>query len=170
MDIISAIRDPNLFRPYLGELDTWSTWLTALSVLYGLPGPRDQAQRQLITECTGRAPAQLPKDGFNTALFLTGRRSGKSRIAATIAAYEAILAGHAGKLSKGEKGVVLCASPTKSQSRVVRDYVRSVFEVTLLANELANENSSGFELKSGIRVEILAGDWRRIESPKRWYP
>jgi hypothetical protein len=93
-----------------------------------------------------------------------------SRIAATIAAYEAILAGHAGKLSKGEKGVVLCASPTKSQSKVVRDYVRSVFEVPLLANELANENSSGFELKSGIRVEILAGDWRRIESPKRWYP
>jgi terminase large subunit-like protein len=163
MNILQAINDPNLFRSYLGDnLDTWRPWLTALGVLYGIGKPRTKSQHSLITECTGRTPAKLPKSGFNTALFLTGRRSGKSRIAAAIGAYEAILAGHDSKLSKGEKGVVLCASPTKSQSRVVRDYIRSIFEVPLLANELANETQSGFELKSGIRVEILAGDWRTV--------
>jgi phage terminase large subunit-like protein len=163
MNILDAIRDENLFKPYLGDdLDTWSPWLTALGVLYGIGRPRTKLAQGLIHQCTGREAGKLPKEGFSTALFLTGRRSGKSRIAATIGAFEAVLAGHENKLDKGERGVVLVASPTRSQSRVVKDYLRSIFETPLLANEVENETQSGFELKSGIRIEILAGDWRTV--------
>ena len=151
-----------MFQPFLGDLDSWDRWLVALRALYGLPFPQEsrRADRELIRETMGRS--KIPTDGFDTALFLTGRRSGKSRTAAVIGAYEAVLAGHDKKLSKGEKGIVLVCSPTKSQSRIVRDYTQAIFETPILANEVKDVSKEGFELKNGIKIEILAGDWRTI--------
>jgi hypothetical protein len=63
----------------------------------------------------------MPSDGFRTALFLTGRRSGKSRIAAVVAAYEAVLAGLESRLDKGERGIVPVVSPTRRQSAIVHE-------------------------------------------------
>jgi len=163
MNIIQAIEDANLFRPFLadasGSLTSWSRWLVAMKVLYGMP-IKSKSDRNLLRECTGRT--RLPKDGFTTALFLTGRRSGKSRMAAVAGAFEAVLAGHETQLAKGERGVVLIASPTKSQSRIVRDYLRAIFNVPLLQAEVINESKEGFELRNGTRIEILAGDWRSV--------
>src|SRR5688572_18405432 len=93
VSIIDAIRDPALFAPFLGaDLASWRPWLAALRAVYGAPimSFRD---RDLVRACTGRDPDSLPDEGFQTALFLTGRRSGKSRIAAVVGAYEAALAG-----------------------------------------------------------------------------
>jgi hypothetical protein len=161
MDIIEAIKDENLFRPFLGDkLFTWLNWFGALRVLYGLEVP--QARRECVRLCTGRDYDGLPRDGFDTALFLTGRRSGKSRIAAIIGAYEAALAGHERKLSKGEKGIVAVCAPSKSQGRIVKSYLRSIFETEMLHAEVSEETRDGFELKNGTRIEILAGDWRTI--------
>lgn len=105
MNIIDAIKDRNLFRPFLANkhdnLSTWLNWFAALRCLYGLPVAK--ARHDVVRSCTGRDPSRLPRGGFDTALFLTGRRSGKSRTAAVIGAYEAALAGHETKLSKGER-------------------------------------------------------------------
>ncbi|MBB03630.1 MAG: hypothetical protein CMJ47_13370 [Planctomyces sp.] len=162
MNILEAIKDDNLLRPYLGdELQSWRRWMTALQAIYGLPIKR-RSQKRLVMECTGRAVETLPEDGFDTALFLTGRRSGKSRVAAIIGAFEATLAGHERKLSRGERGIVPIISPSKSQSRIVHDYLRSIFETPLLRNQLVSDTKEGFELRSGTRIEILAGDWRTI--------
>lgn len=162
MNIIEAIKDRNLFRPFLGDdLSTWKTWLAALRVLYGLRIP--QPYHGVIKQCTGRDPLKMPKTGFDTTLFLTGRRSGKSRISAIIAAYEAILAGHEKKLAKGEFGVVPVIAPTKSQARIVKSYVRGVFDSTdLLRREIVRETKEGFDLSNNISIEILAGDFRTI--------
>jgi hypothetical protein len=159
MDILQAIADPKIFAPFLGtDHSTWRNWFAALAALYGLRTPRRQAD--VIKVCTGRDRLLLPANGFDTALFLTGRRSGKSRIAALIGAFEATLAGHEKKLAMGEKGVVGIFAPTKKQARVVRDYIRSIFSFPLLAPEVVRETDEGFELKSGIFVEIHAGDHR----------
>ena len=163
MNIIQAIKDPNLFRPFLADasnsLTSWDRWLVAMRLLYGLP-IMGKADRSLMKECTGRSKSR--KGGFSTALFLTGRRSGKSRIAAVAGAFEGVLAGHESKLAKGERGVVLVASPTKSQSKIVRDYLRAIFNVPLLQAEVVNENKEGFELRNGTYIQILAGDWRSV--------
>lgn len=162
MNIIEAIKDEALFRPYLGDsISSWTPWLTALRATYGEPIESTNG-RKLLEQCTGRQAEHLPQDGFDTALFLTGRRSGKSRVAAIIGAYEAVLAGHESKLSRGEKGIVAVCSPTKYQSRIVTSYLRALFETPMLANEVVNETREGFELRSGTRIEILAGDWRSI--------
>ena len=75
MNIIEAIKEPELFRPFLadkdGELDSWRGWINALRVVYGLPTTR--SGHDLIRQCTGRDPALLPAAGFSTVLLLTGR-------------------------------------------------------------------------------------------------
>jgi hypothetical protein len=131
-----------------------------LNFFYGLkllPG-----DAEMIHACTQRDPAKAPPGGFQTAVFLTGRRSGKSRTAALVAAYEAALAGHERQLSSGERGLVVVCSPTRRQSVVVKDYIRAVFEAPLLAAELKAEQAEGFELQNGIRIEILTGDFRSV--------
>ncbi|WP_221435603.1 hypothetical protein [Algisphaera agarilytica] len=99
---------------------------------------------------------------YDVGLFLTGRRSGKSRIAAVIAAYEAVLAGHQKKLAPGEVGVVPVLAPTMKQGRIVKGYLRAIFDLPLLQGELATETAEGFTLHDGTRIEIMAGDYRKV--------
>lgn len=165
MTILDAIKDANLFRPFLADRDdslaSWRNWMAALRVVYGLPVSRKRYA--LIRECTGRDPEKLPPTGFRTALFLTGRRCGKSRAAALIAAFEAALAGREARLAPGERGYVPVVSPTKSQSRIVRDYVRAIFNSTaMLRAEVVRDGREGFELRNGVRIEILTADFRTI--------
>jgi hypothetical protein len=158
--IIEAVRDEHLFRSFLqgrdGSIASWHNWLDALRAVYGLPIKKPK----LLKRCTGRD--EFPEEGFDTALFLTGRRSGKSRIAAIIGAYEAALAGHEQKLSKGERGIVAIVSPTKKQSRIVKEYIRAIFKTPLLHDEVVQENREGFELRNGVLIEIMAGDFKSI--------
>lgn len=161
MNIIEAIEDEKLFRPFLGELGTWSKWGACLRALHGLPITSAASQR-FIREYAGRDPAQLPAEGFQTALFLTGRRSGKSRISAVCGAYEAALSGREKRLAKGEMGMVAVISPSKHQSSIVKNYIRAIFDVPMLANEIVRETREGFELRNGVVVGILTSDWRTV--------
>lgn len=161
VNIIEAIRDENLFRPFLGQdLSSWRNWMAALRVVYGLEV--HAKRRQTIELCTGRDCSKMPKQPFDTSLFLTGRRSGKSRIAAVIGAYEACLAGHEGKLAPGEKDIVAIVAPTKAQSRIVKNYLRAIFQAPLLAAEVIQEDREGFDLRHDVRIQILAGDFRVV--------
>jgi hypothetical protein len=164
MNIIKAINDKNLFKPFLEDnnnsIRSWQRWLVALRYLYGLPVKKTR-NRQLIKKCTGKTT--MPKNGFSTALFLIGRRSGKSRISAVCGAYEAALSGREKLLAKGELGMVAILAPTKKQGRIVKNYLRAIFEETdLLKDEIVNETQEGFLLANGVLVEILVGDWRSI--------
>jgi hypothetical protein len=162
MNIIKAIKDENLFKPFIGkDLTSWHNWFTALRVLYGLP--IEPLKASLIKDCTGRDVKLLPKEGFGTALFLVGRRSGKSKIAAVIGAYEAGMSGREKLLSKGEMGVVAILAPTKKQGRIVKNYLRAIFaQTSLLRNEIESETAEGFLLSNGVLVEILVGDFRAV--------
>jgi hypothetical protein len=164
MNIIDAIKDENLLRPFLapsGPLTTWLPWLTALRVMYGLPA--NEKYHPLIRQCTGRDPAKLPEQGFKTALFLTGRRSGKSRMAAVVGSFSAALGGGWSALAKGEKGLVPVLSPTVAQSRNVFNYIRGIFDTPMLrAHVVEDLKGVGMELKDNVRLEILPGDYRKI--------
>ena len=122
---------------------------------------KDKAK--LIRLCTGweRKP-QFAPGGFKTALFLIGRRGGKSRVISIVGAYEATLAEHDKKLAKGEKGILPTISPTKSQSGIIKNYLRSIFETDHLKNEHVEKTKEGFELVNNISVRVLANDFRTI--------
>src|SRR2546421_127759 len=106
MNILSAIKDENLFRPFLGKrLQSWRPWGIALRALYGL-AIKSPEGCELVQLCTGRSVDELPSEGFKTGLFLVGRRSGKSRIAAIVGAFESLFGGHESRLAKGESGII----------------------------------------------------------------
>lgn len=164
MNIIEAIKDPELFRPFLADRDdslaSWFGWMSALRAIYGLPIPKKQ--RELFEQISGRSVDKLPGDGFRTALFLTGRRSGKSRTAAVIGAFESVLAGHEHRSAKGERPLVAIVSPTRAQSRVVKEYIEAIFDTDLLRPQVLNPTRTGFELRNGVRIEILAGSFATV--------
>lgn len=161
MNVLQAIRDEALFRPFLGQhLRSWRNWFAALSCLYGLPVKA--AYHEVVKACTGREATGMPNDGFRTALFLTGRRSGKSRMSAICGAYEACLGGHEPHLAPGELGVVACISPTRIQSRVVRNYLRAIFTTDMLKPEILDQDRDGFTLRNGIRLETLTGSFKTV--------
>lgn len=162
MNIIEAIKHPELFRPFLADrnnsLATWFNWMAVLRVLYGLPLKREK----FLKQCTGRDACTFPANGFETALYLCGRRSGKSRIAAVIGAFEATMAGHENKLAPGESGLVAICAPSKNQGRVIKNYIRAIFNVPALKQLVKSETQWAFDLTNGIRIEILAGDFRLV--------
>jgi phage terminase large subunit-like protein len=116
---------------------------------------------------TGRDAADLPQEGFQTGLFLVGRRSGKSKIAALIGGFEALFGGHEMKLSKGESGMLPIISPTKFQSGIVWRYLRAIFDTPLLSAEMqdARDSDKTMVLRNGLRIVTLAGDWRTVRGP-----
>jgi hypothetical protein len=164
VNIIQAIQDRNLFRPFLqdknGGIDMWHNWLVALMYLYRLPIKKPK-NLELIKKITGRNPLLQNKE-FTTALFLVGRRSGKSKIASVVAAFEAALSGRERLLSRGEIGMVSVISPTRLQSQVIKKYIRAAFETDLLKAEIVQEDSYGFELSNGVRIQTLVGDFRSV--------
>ena len=164
MNIIEAIKDKNLFRPYLEEphkavqLKQWSRWITALRLMYGLDV--NAKKHKLINKATGRN--DVTAHPYNGALFLVGRRGGKSKISGLIAAYEACLSGRHRFLSKGEKGLVSVISPTKLQSSIIYNYIQSALDTDLLRKQIVKKEREFFELANGVRIMVLAGDWRSV--------
>lgn len=163
MNIIQACKDERLFRPYFGkEYPTFSTWRWVMRAIYGLP-IRSEKGREFIKQVTGRDPDQLNPDGYSQVLALTGRRSGKSKSLAAVGAFEGALAGHEERLSPGEIGMVAVISPTKHQSNIVKTYIQGIFNSSaVLRNEIKKETATGLELRSGIHIGILAGDFRTV--------
>lgn len=162
--IVEAAADPMLFRDFFGRkrdaLESWSPWLSFFRCLYGLE--LDPAEDDLVREATGRDPRGLPRAGFKKALALVGRRGGKSRAAALIAAFEAAVADRTGRLAPGERGLVALCGPSKEQGGIALGYLRALFDGGLLAGEVEREDRGGFDLRNGTRIQVLAGDYRTV--------
>lgn len=135
--------------------------MVALRAVYGLP-IRAKASKTLLKQCTGRNASRLPKRGFDVSLFLTGRRSGKSRCSSALSAQAAVLAGLEKRLAKGEKGLVPIICPTKQQGRIIKNYLRAIFEAPMLHACIEDEQRDGFSLTNNVRIEILPGDFRHV--------
>lgn len=166
LTIIDAIEDDELFRPFFGDdedaLKSWRRWMVFLRAVWGLP-IKSEFGRKLVKECTGRDAAKLNPKGFGTVLCLCGRRSGKSRIAGVIAGYLGALAGLESKLDAGERGMIAVVSPSRLQGRIVRNYIRAIYDSPMLNAEVIKERSEdAFQLKNGNRIEILASDYRSV--------
>jgi hypothetical protein len=163
LTIVDAIKDENLFLPFFNDdLSSWQRWLVVLKAIEGIKIKSDWG-RKIIKEVTGRDADKLNPEGYQTSLILTGRRSGKSRIAAVISAYYAALAGLEARLAPGEQGLIACVAPTKLQSRIVRGYIRSLYDSPMLAAEVVKERTlDSFTLRNGNRLELLASDYRSV--------
>ncbi len=90
MNIVEALQSRQHFGGLhdFRDLGTWQHWLVFLKVTYGLP--LGTAELGVFRRFTGR---QAPRRrGYPEAVVVVGVQSGKSRIAAIVAAFEALQA------------------------------------------------------------------------------
>jgi hypothetical protein len=153
--LLDALDDRAFFGTHFPP--SWNAWRAFCRALYGLDMPPDQLA--VFRACTGRQDA--PTTPASEAWVICGRRSGKSRIAAAVAAYLAALAPTTA-LAPGEFGTVLVCAVDKQQARVVFDYIKALFALPALRPLVARETAEGIELRHRVRLEVRASNFRSV--------
>jgi hypothetical protein len=159
VSIERALADRKLLGAALGDLSTWSIWV---SVLKGAYGRRlDPAERVLFGQVAGgRSP---PERRVRELVVVVSRRAGKGRIGAALAVHEAVLVDHSAKLAPGETGVVAIISPTIAQSKIMLDYTLGYLQASpVLAAEIEAVTDSEVRLRNGNVIVTLASDYRSL--------
>src|SRR5512143_2515239 len=149
MTIIEFLQDPSLFGglPGFTNLSTWRPWLTFLSALYGLPLPPEEAER--FCRHTGRPAYEPPRGGWKEAVCIVGRQSGKSRIAALVASYEAVMASE--QLDRTELYALMVSQDHRAAMRTILRYATVPFEsVPVLSRSVVGRTSDSLTLDSGV--------------------
>jgi len=159
LPIIAAMDDPRLLGAALGDPATWATWRAALKAVFA--EPMDEAERAIFdTIAGGRQPPQEPVAEF---WAVAGRRSGKSRMAAMLGVYLGCLVDHRHRLAAGETGHILIVSPTKAQSRTVRDYIEGFLSASpILAQQIESTTAESIRLKGNVEIACHAGSFRSV--------
>ena len=156
-----ALTDPGLLGSVLGG-DAWLAWRTLLIAAMGEPLRDDE--RALFVKLTGRE--REPCRRVEELIAVVGRRGGKSRAIATLAAYIGGLCDHRAVLAPGERGVVLCIAPDQRQARIILNYATAAFEATPIMRQLiANRTAETLSLTTGIDIEVRAASFRRLRGP-----
>ncbi len=128
-------------------------------------GPRSSDdERAIFQRLTGRE--REPARPVEELVAVVGRRGGKSRAVATLAAYLAGLCDHRNRLAPGEKGIVLCIAPDQRQASVIFGYAAACFERSPpLATLVASRSADVLSLTNGVSVEVRAASFRRLRGP-----
>jgi hypothetical protein len=151
--IIDALADRALFRglPAFRNLASWHAWLVFLRTIYGLP--LDEDAQAIFREHTGRAAYDPPVGGWREVVAVVGRQSGKTRVAATIAAFEAMMA--PAEPDQTETYALLIAQDARGALRALFSYVRAIFDrVPLLAHSVATRRAETVTLSSGCSLAV----------------
>jgi hypothetical protein len=149
------------FRKYKwlpgNEQQTWTPWFSFLRVLFGLKPTKGDFE--LFQACTGRTDA--PTGGFTKAWLCCGRRSGKSRMLAMIAAYLSVFRDWTPFLSPGEVPTIMVLAADRKQARVIFRYTRE-FLKALSVVSIERETLEVLELSNGVNVEIMTADFKSV--------
>jgi hypothetical protein len=153
-NIIEAMNSPEFFQPAFKDLSTWANWMIFLKSLYGLP--LNENELKIFQDCTGRDRPN--PGGYKEIYSVCGRRGGKSRISALIAAYEAVLGGWDEKLSKGERGWIFAIATDKAQAKIILSYLKSMLEY--FPGLVARTTEETVELKNQISISVKTCTFR----------
>jgi len=149
MTIIDALSDDRLLGglPAFADLSTWSSWLTFLKAAYGLP--LDAGELETYREHTGRTVYAPPAGGFPEVVAVVARQSGKTRIAATIAAFEAVRAAP----SNDERFALLVSQDQRASLRTLLSYARAPFEsVDSLRHSVTSSLAGSVSLENHVTI------------------
>ena len=138
------------------DATSWRVFITALD-----GKPPTPEQQAVFTECTGRATpfTRSPRQ----AQACCGRRSGKTRIAALVAATAAAFWDHSVYLSKGERGRVMLLATSKDQSTVAKNYVLALLESHDVTRHLIDGvTAEEIVLTNGIDIVIRSASFRGL--------
>ncbi len=135
----------------LGE-PTYRVWLALLGGALGCA--LDEPQSATFRALTGREP---PAQAVRELWLAIGRRGGKSRAAAALVVFLALL--KEWRLAPGEVGVVMVLANDRTQARVAFRYVRGLLEAhPVLSRELLSVTTDTLTLANGIEIVIGTAD------------
>jgi hypothetical protein len=157
VNLLQAMRDPNLFAPWFRDHETWSAWRAFIATLFALP--MTEADLAIYRRCTGRsAPPTTPA---TEAWLVCGRRAGKSFVLALCAVYLATFRDYRRHLAPGERGTVLVIATNSRQARVIFRYVRALLtRVPMLAKLVERETAHSFDLADDVTIEVHAASYK----------
>jgi hypothetical protein len=156
-----ALSDPNLLGRAL-EGDSWRTWRVLLIASMGERLTDDE--RAIFAQFTGRD--NEPGQRVSEVAFVIGRRGGKSKAMAVLAAYIAGLCDHRDALVVGETGVLLVISLDQRVAKVILDYCQAAFEGSPILKQLiVSRTHDAIELSNGISIEVRPVSFRKLRGP-----
>ena len=170
MNVVEALQDPGLFGgvPTFHDLRPWHVWLVFLKAVYGLR--LDPMELVTFRKHTGRATYSPQAGGWREAVCIVGRQSGKSRIAALIAAFEAVMASRESDGRNSMRSSVSQdhrASMRERCSAVCRGTIR-VRARTFPQRHLEDDGDAHLGLRRGpCRLPLSTGGSPRPPSPRR---
>jgi hypothetical protein len=152
-NIVDALRAPLLFggHPAFRDLATWSAWVVFLRACYGLP--LEPGELEIFKRHTGRPTYDPPAGGWREVVAIVGRQSGKSRVAALLASFEAALAEPLP--DRTATYALLVAQDHRAAMRTLFEYSASFFEadtVPLLARTVQDRKAETLSLKNGVTL------------------
>jgi len=159
MDIIKSIQDPRIFKDSFDDLKTWKAWETYLKALFGLKMSKEDVKT--YKKCTQNKA--VPKKAHKTSYVLSGRRSGKSKIAALISVFIATSRDWSKVLSPGEQGYIFLIANDKPQARILKRYVSGILNQSSgLRQFKKKELSWEIELNNRITIAVKTKNFRSI--------
>jgi hypothetical protein len=159
VNILQAMSDRKLFKPWIKDERTWTAWRAFLATLFHLP--MDEEQKAIVLSCT--ALEALPERAFDEAWLVVGRRGGKSLVMAMVAVFLALFKDWTSSMVPGERATVLVLASDKKQAKTILRYATAlVEEVPLLASKIERVTSEEIEFRGRVALEIGTASYRSV--------
>ena len=156
------MRDALASPAYFGTLlsgDSWVAWRVLLIAIVGeeLTGP----ERAIFRNLTGRP--HEPGEPVEEFWGVIGRRGGKTRAMAVLAAYLAACCDHRGILAPGERGVIPLLAASMQQAASAFAFITGIFAASPNLMDLVDgESSDTLSLKTGIDISVRPASFRTV--------
>ncbi|ACA15744.1 conserved hypothetical protein [Methylobacterium sp. 4-46] len=151
-----ALEDPNVFGAILpGE--SWAAWRVLLIASQG--EPLTAAERAIYAALTGRE--NEPGAPVEEVWAIIGRRGGKTRAMAVLAAYFAVLCDWDDVLAPGERGSLPLIAASTYQAGKALSYIRGIFDhVEGFAGHVTGQTADTLSLDTGVDIEVRPASFR----------
>jgi hypothetical protein len=156
-NIIEAITSPAWWGPWFSKPELWASWRAFLAAVFALS--MDEDQLAIYRQCTGRTEA--PTKPAREVFAPTGRRAGKTRMAATVAAYLAVFVNWRQHLAPGERATIMLLGADRKQSRVAMRYLRSLLaDHSGLSKLIEGETQESIDLTNRVTIEVATASYK----------
>ena len=158
LPIVPAFLDKNLLGCGIKDFSTYHAWIVFLSALFGL-GLTPQ-QCDVFTRHTKRK--DIPRKPFRTGVCISGRRSGKSFIAAVIAVWLACFRDYREFLARGEWASIKVIAVDRAQARTIMRFIIGLLQAPLLKQRVKQITATTIELQGNVIIEVQTCDARSV--------
>jgi hypothetical protein len=157
-----AMREALKSPAYFGDLlsgDTWRAWRTLLIAIVGEQLASEE--RVSFEALTGRQ--KEPLEPLEEFWAVVGRRGGKTRAMAVLAAYLAACVDHRHILAPGERGVLPIMAASTAQAAQAFNFVEGIFRASPhLAELVESVTADTIALSTSVDVTIRPASFRTI--------